>query len=773
MKAKFIYPILFLMIAYAFASNAQTAANWKLVGPIQFPTNKSGQVNGMGRVSQIVFHPTDPNKMYATGASGGLFISTDGADTWLPTGTDKFPHTAFSSICIDFTNDQIIYLGTGDANYYSKNTLGVFKSTDGGATWISANTGIGSRLTLDILMQSSNHKVLVAATNDGIWKSMDAGTTWTEKETGGDFRMMKVNPVNPNLLFAVTSTTFFRSTDFGDTWSAVTLPATNIRGGRIGVSKADSQVVYVTFLGDFTSGFSTPVYKSTDAGLTFKTVKPANSYNLNGYNETSKGQGGYNYGMTVDPLDANNVWVCGHCVFNSRDGGITWNRMTSWARQMHTDMHQIVYSPHNDTLLFNANDGGVWRNKDGGKGVLWMPKSNGLACTECYHATQSNLIKDRMVAGTQDNGEVYYDVNSWYTSVGGDVSAILGSDYQTYNMCYYPGQGKRKIPLAATSQSLAFPFTSGNETIMEFTPLSNKIAFVAENDIYRTDNLAANPLTWIKISAINELIVALAISPADANRVYAVTTSGKIFRSDNALNASPSFTNVSSAPSATNIKASIVAMKSSPNVVYLSCGSQVYRSSDKGVTWTTISTGLPPINFIKMYHDIYSTDESVYIANGAGAVYYKNKNLTSWFNYSNGLPSCASIKEFMIYNLGDYTSSVLKVAYYGRGVWETPLISNVVTGVEKNANDDLFALSLFPNPSKDLLNVSFALPQTANSELIIYDLLGKVATEGIDPQLLSKGTYRYQLNVSSLPAGVYVCKLRVNGAIQSKLFIKE
>jgi hypothetical protein len=106
-------------------SYGQINANWKLTGPVNFPTNKSGQVNGMGRVSQIVFHPTDPNKMYAASASGGLYISSDGAKTWQVTGTDKLPAMSCASVCVDHTNDKIIYLGSGDANYYG-NAFGIW-----------------------------------------------------------------------------------------------------------------------------------------------------------------------------------------------------------------------------------------------------------------------------------------------------------------------------------------------------------------------------------------------------------------------------------------------------------------------------------------------------------------------------------------------------------------------------------------------------------------------------------------------------------------------
>jgi photosystem II stability/assembly factor-like uncharacterized protein len=760
--------VLFILNS-CFATYAQITANWKLTGPVKFPTNKSGQVNGMGRVSQIVFHSTDPNKMYAASASGGLYISIDAAKTWQVTGTDGLPDMSCASVCVDHTNDKIIYLGSGDANYYGT-SFGIWKSTDGGATWNQSNTGIGNRLAVDIWMDPANNKVLIAATNDGIWKSTDAGVNWTVKKSGGDFKSMKVKPNDTKIMYAVTSSALFRSADMGETWTAITLPATNSGGGRLGVSKANANVVYVTFVGNYASKLSTPVYKSTDAGLTFKTLKPANAYNMNGYNENDDGQGSYNYGMTVDPLDANNVWICGHCIFNSRDGGVTWKRLTSWAIEMHTDMHELDYSPHDAKKLFDANDGGVWINNDAGAGVKWIPMSDGLACTENYHAGQSPIKKDRMGAGTQDNGEIYYDAGNWYTNRGGDWGPNTTFDYQNTEMIYYINDGNRRVGLTGGSQGLSFPFTGSNSTLMEFTPLKKNTAFITANDIWRTDNLSTNPPTWTKISSFNELVKAIAISPADANVVYAVTTTGKVFRSDNALATTPSFTNVSAAPAATSSKASLAVMKSAPGVVYISCGSKVYRSADKGVTWTNVSTGLPATNFIKIHHDIYSNNESIYIANGAAGVYYKNKNLTSWVNYSKGLPTIASVNDFLLFNDGNYANSVLRVSYYGRGVWETPLY-NPTTAINEITSKN--ELTIFPNPSKEIVNVSFQLSESTTGKLMIYDLLGKAVKTILTTQQLNAGEHTYAVDISSLNAGAYICKMNVNGTILSGLFVKE
>jgi photosystem II stability/assembly factor-like uncharacterized protein len=759
----FTYALLLLLNGFFFQAAAQTiSANWNLTGPVKFPTNKSGQVNGMGRVSQIVFHPSDPLKIYAASASGGLYISTDGAKSWTVTGTDKLPDMSCASVCIDHTNDQILYLGSGDANYYGV-SYGVWKSVDGGKTWKQSNSGIGTRMALRLLMDPKNNKVLIAATNDGIWKSTDAGATWTVKKSGGDFKDMEFKPGSNRMIYAVTSTEFFYSKDIGETWTSTTMPATNSKGGRLGLSKADTNVVYVTFVGDFAGGKSTPVYRSTNSGTSFTTVKPANTYNLNGYDETQSGQGNYNYTMTVDPLDANNVWIAGHCVFNSKDGGVTWKRLTSWAIQMHTDIHQLIYSPFDSKNFFCSNDGGVWKNNDAGAGIKWIPLSDGLSCTENYHAGQSPIMKERMGAGTQDNGEIYYDAGSWYTNRGGDFGATSTFDYLSADNIYYPSKGTKRIGMTGGEKSLAFPCTAKKTTLLKFTPLKKNTAFLADSNVWRADNMATAPPTWTKISAFNETVKAMCISPNDANIVYVVATSGNVYRSDNALSAAASFAKIGTAPSSVSSKASLTGVKSASEIVYLSCNSKAYRSTDKGVTWKDISTGLPATNFIEMHSDIYSNNESVYIANGASAVYYKNNTMGFWTNYSQGLPSICNITDFMIFNDGNYTNSVLRVAYYGRGVWQTPLY-NPITNID---DQDVTALNfeIYPNPSNTGM---FTIASKGYTHVEIYNVIGEQIVESV---LINETT---KIDLSKQAKGVYLIQgISDNGTGISKKIIIE
>lgn len=660
---KIKFNLLICLSLLAFTGNAQITANWKSTGPIQFPINVSGQINGIGRITQVKFHPSDSLEIYATSASGGLWISKNGGNNWKGTGTDNLPSANCASVCIDFTNDSILYLGTGDPNYYNAG-IGIWKSTDGGQSWNVSNTGIGNRLAVELLMNPTNHNELIAATNDGIWKSYNAGQNWTVKKSGGAFKDMKFKAsYQSDTLFAVTSSQYYRSTDMGETWFQITngvnVPGGNGQGMRLAVSESNPDIVYIGMIAD-----GGTILKSTDGGNTFSTAYHNPAQMLVGYDANTPGQGNYDFGMTADPLNADNVFVVAHCVWRSNDAGVTWAKLTDWAVDCHTDMHQISYNPYNHSNLLNANDGGIFVSHDDGD--TWDPLSDGLETTECYHAAQSNLVTNIVSIGTQDNGELFYD-NQWKTNRGGDWTEKMAFDYQQFNRVYYFSGNRRAVN--GNDQSWNSPFT-GDANALLFSPLNTSLAFTATQGVYRTLNLNAGTPTWTSIGSFSGAVQTMAVSPVNANDLYVVSNNLQIHHSSNALAASPVFTTIT-APSSTANAASIAVLKSNPNVIYISCGSKVYRSTNQGANWTNISFNLPAVNIRKIYLDDYSPLEAIYVCSSIG-VYFKNDTMSYWANYSQGLPSIADIQDFMLTNNGTVNSK-LRVAYYGRGVWESDL----------------------------------------------------------------------------------------------------
>ncbi len=662
--------LLLLPVVFYFNAGAQVGS-WTNTGPILFPVNVSGQVNGMGRVSQLKFHPTDPLKMYAVSASGGLFISTDNAMTWTPTpGTEAMPITSCSSVCIDYTNDNIIYLSTGDANYYGDD-YGIWKSTDGGATFAPANTGIGNRMAVEIIMDPTNNNNLVAATDNGIWRTTNAGLSWTQTLVGGDFRSMKQRPGSNTTLYAATGTDFYRSNNMGSTWthitSGVVVPSGN-QGIRIAVSAADTNVVYLAT----TDGYG-EILKSTNGGTSFSNIYTSTTQCLVCYDSTitSGSQGDYNFGLTANPANANELLLVSHCVWRSIDGGLTWSWRSQWWNQCHTDMHTIDFNPYDLTQRFNANDGGLWLTTDT-LATTWTTRSNGLAATEIYHAAQSPVVRQLISIGTQDNGELYFD-GIWKTNRGGDWGPRCGIDYLGSGAVYYDNGNRRNLLPLGGDQPYNIPGTVGSTFAIEFLPSLTNVAFIGMDSLWRSDDINTGSPSWTLIHPTNESIRGIASCRADNNILYAVTDNGHIYRSDNAMAVAPTFVMLST-PAATNVAASVATNKYNSNIVYLSCNNTIYRSVNKGLSWSNITFALPGLNILKVIADEYSTNERLFVCEG-NYVYYKDNTTSSWTNTA-GLPGTPRFHDMMIYN--DSTSgSILRVSTYGRGVWECDIMNNL------------------------------------------------------------------------------------------------
>ena len=676
-----------LLAAVAFAIlgantvNAQTAS-WTAYKPDFFPTNASGQIHGISRVSQLKFHPSNSQKMYAVSARGGLFISTNGGSNWsVAPGCDNLPlGTRFASVCIDHTNDQVIYLGGGDHNYYSSGS-GVFKSTNGGTTFSSI--GLGGKIIVDLIMDPNNNQILVAATNTGVYKTLDGGTTWSLKTASLALDDMKAKASNGSRVLFVTTrgAEIYRSLDFGDTWSQITsgiyIPTGYTVGGgtRVAVTPADSNIVYF-----YMNAKGGTLFKSTDGGTNFTNVKDNLSPYLTGYtnNSADAGQGDYNTGLGVDGVNSNIVYFVAHVVWKSTDGGVTWTQLTNWYQKVHTDMHQTINSPYNNSQLWNVNDGGVWLSTDGGNN--WVQKSDGIYGIEIYHGGCSPTRRDMVSIGTQDNGELYANSTGWFTNRGGDWQSNCVFDYRANSsMVYYylPDWGTVQLPqrrlVTGSATTYGLPSSVTDFSDIAYHRSNPDLGFVGDTVVWRTTNLTATTPTWTNIFNTNVKIMGMHVNFADANRLYVVTNNGFIHISNNALSATPTFTSVA-LPSATGTKGRITSIKSNPNVLYVTANTEVYRSADNGLTWSSVRYNLPSYNHAEIIADeFFSTNELVFVATG-GSVYYKTGSATSWTSYSTGLPSRTTIVNMSIYN-DSTANTLLRVFTYGRGVWETPISS--------------------------------------------------------------------------------------------------
>lgn len=667
--------------------------NWEEIGPITQPQNGTGQPNGNGRLNAICFHPTNPDKFWVGAPAGGLWATVDGGATWT-SNTDNLSSLGISAILINPNDTNVMYMGTGDRDAGDAPGRGVYKSTDGGNTWVQSNTGMGNREVGHMIMHPSNSSYILAATSGGIYRTQNAGATWTLESSSQFFKDIKFNPDNPNIVYATETSGqagFYRSANAGNTWTLITsgLPATSQRYS-IGVSEADPNVVYlVRSIGSAYGG----LYKSTNAGVSFTTQ--STTPNILSWGEFPPqtgggGQGWYDLAIEVDPNDANIVYVGGVNIFKSTNSGVNWDCVAHWvgsatAAAVHADHHWFAYNPV-DGRLYSANDGGLHYTTNGGN--TWTELSSGLGIAQIYKIGMSKTTYAKVLNGYQDNGTALWDGNIFRTERGGDgMESVI--DHTNDNIMYasvYYGNIARSTNNGNSFGGFAANGTNGiTEQGAWVTPyiLDNEnsdIMFIGYKNVWRTTTATQGNVTFTAIS--NSLAGSngwnmrqLRQSKVNGNRLFAIRSDNRFFRSDNALAASPTWLDLTSSLPASGALRDVETDPHNNNTIWISRGNDIWKSTNSGSTWSNISANLPDLSFNTIIADPNSYG-GLYVAATSG-IYYTDDSLANWVTYADSFPDNVPTRELDIYHAsGNWENSKIRAATYGRGLWESELYSN-------------------------------------------------------------------------------------------------
>jgi PKD repeat protein/photosystem II stability/assembly factor-like uncharacterized protein len=657
------------------SGSTKSNADWTNLGPIYIP---SKGYEGLGRVNAIAFHPTDPNILYIGAPAGGCWKFNASTGEWMST-TDVLPTLGVSSIVVNWNNPDIILIGTGDRDAGDAAGMGVFKSMDGGLTWAQSNTGMGNTTVGRMIQHPTNHELIYAATGSGIYKSTNTGANWSQIKTGG-FKEIVFKPGDPTVLYAGGGGNFFRSQDAGATWQQITNGMPGGSRSVIAVTPHDPNYVYCLLSnGDSYKG----IYRSTDGGTSFTVMSTTPNIMSWGCNGGSGGQAWYDLDVAVDPTNKNTVYAGGVNCFKSVDGGATWQISSHWwgdcgVPAVHADLHVLEYNPLNNRL-YAGNDGGIYYTANGG--TSWPEITDGLPISQVYKIGQSKTVKNKVVNGYQDNGtSTYLGNNVWQTTNGGD-GMECAVDHQfpayTYSTIYYgdiyrhnnngngyqvAGEGNHGL---TESGGWITPFClhEGNSDIM----------FGGYKNIWRASGVrTTNNFIWKKITTdTGDNISVVEHSPANYDIFY-YARAGQLYRSDNVMSDSPQWTTLTTYLPGSGSVFDIEAHPFDENVVFVTRGSKVLRSDNKGFNWTDITGSLPAINMNTLAFYVQSID-GIYVGSDAG-VYYRDASLTDWVNFSTGLPVDASVNEIEIFhNPAVPAEDVIRAGTYGRGLWSSPM----------------------------------------------------------------------------------------------------
>ncbi|MCF8244873.1 MAG: hypothetical protein K9J37_09110 [Saprospiraceae bacterium] len=661
-------------------SQFSAAANWTELGPQVRP---SGFDSGVGRVNMVRFDPTNTDIMYLGAPDGGLWKSTDAGGTWA-TNTDFLPVIGVADLAIDPANTDIMYLATGDVEA-DRRSIGVMKSTDGGATWNATSlvwTAVDNWKISKLLMHPTNPLKMLVSTNDGIFVTEDGWDTWDQTLAGPSLKDMEFNPADPNIIYAA-GTELFRSTDGGGTWNAVTsgLPdAGDVSRIALAVTPTDAAYVYAVIGDGSNSGFL-GLYLSTDSGASF--TEQSTSPNILGYAVDGSDDGGqshYDLAIAVSPSDPNIVTVGGINQWQSTDGGVNWGMISHWIGDggfpyLHADVHEISYMPGSATTMYSCCDGGIYKSID--NGATWSDISSNLGISQQTALAISATTSPLLVAGLQDIGTILFKAGEWSVIGGGDGEDCLFDRTNDDRIIISNVYGDHYVSTdGGATFSPVDGLLEGNSTewkcpIRQDPVDANTIYAGGRAALYRSTDFTD---TWTELGTpfggIN--IFEFSIAQSDNNIIYAVHAGGAAVSTD----AGNTWTDITGdlpvgAVSLTNLTVS----DTDPNKVWVTFsgyteGEKVYGTTDGGGTWTNLSAGLPNLPINAIVYQNGSANDGVYVGGDIG-VYYKNNTLPEWAPYFTDLPNVA-VRDLRIF----YPTNKLRAATYGRGAWESDLYTS-------------------------------------------------------------------------------------------------
>jgi len=657
--------------------------DWKLLGPVNTPTEMQNST-GLGRINCIEFHPNTPDDIWIGSAGGGIWHSTNKGQNWVQSYPDnKFMTLGINDISISYSNPNVIYASTGDADGagaagYSTYSIGVIKSTDKGLTWDITglkNDMSNSNKIAAVKVSQTDENVVLAGTKNGLYKTTDGGTSWIMKLAGDEIYDIVVHPTNPNVVYAASFynawtqsiTKIYKSTNFGDTWTKV-LTNTSCSRTKLAVSSDNPDGVYAV-VASYDQGFNSFWY-SSDAGNNWEKMSDrASTTNILGWQidgSDNSGQGWYDLALAVNPTEMDKIYTGGVNIWYSNDVGTSFNIATHFrgANQLpyvHADVHDMKFTK-DGSRLYVACDGGLYYTNDEHN---WIDITNGLPITQFYRLCSDNKNPTRIVAGAQDNSTIKKNGDTWEIVYGGDGTDCWidpnNADYWYYS--YVNGEFHRSINAGVNNSLMITPSQFTNEEGSWISPMCIDLAatnrlYVGYRQIYRSENYGKSG-SWIPVSAFSNSDPMKVLTVY--NRfIYAANYSTLYYSYDDGIHwTTKSMYGVSSiAIDPKNNKHCWITQGG------FSDGSKVFEFNDG--TITNVSGNLPniPVNCIAYQNN---SPNRLFIGTDIG-VYYSDYNSGFWQRYGTGLPNTI-VTDLEL--LSDH--NLIRITSYGRGLWEAPL----------------------------------------------------------------------------------------------------
>src|SRR5579863_9458233 len=715
-----------------YPSSLLAGLQWRDVGPMRG-----------GRTFAVAGHANQPDTFYMGSAGGGVWKTENAGHTWHPISDEGIPIGSIGAIAVAPSNPNIVYVGTGEPDIRSQHSygIGMFKSTDAGKTW--THIGLeGTRQIGRVVVDPVNpNRVYVAALGNvyaanperGLYRSTDGGATWkkilfkaNDPNNVGAIEVA-IDLKNPSVLYASLWGTrrppwsvyapsnmpgggLYKSTDGGDSWTQLTggLPNDNFVG-KIGIAISPSNPKRLWAVVDDLGVGNTParggggragaqntgggVYISDDAGANWKLVNSE---------QRLWGRGWYFEAVSVDPANPDRAYVMNTGTFMTTDAGKTFVPIK--AAPGGDDYHQLWINPKDGNRMVLSSDQGTVVSVDGAKS--WSTWYN-QPTAQIYHVVADNRFPYWLYGAQQDSGAV--GVRTWSpvgiltfrdwepTCLAGESNTVV-PDPKDGRLLYGNGDQRcnQELNVAAPAGGKLPPPDPADPdrrtwTLPQVFSPADEALYYSNQFVFRSRDRGK---TWVKISPdlarlhpdvpgtldattakdidqpMNDrfgVVYTISPSPMDGRTVWVGTDDGLIYvtRDDGAH-----WSNVTAPPMTAWSKVSQVeAGHFDVETAYASVDRHrladdhpyIYRTHDGGKTWTNVVNGIPDGAFVNSVKEDPKQKGLLY-AGTELRVYVSFNDGDQWQPLQLNMP-VTSVRDLIVH--GDD----LAIATHGRGFW--------------------------------------------------------------------------------------------------------
>jgi photosystem II stability/assembly factor-like uncharacterized protein len=681
------------------------ALRWRPIGPFRG-----------GRTKAITGVPGDQNVFYMAPVNGGVWKTTDFGRTWIPIFDDQ-PTGSVGAIAVAPSNPNVIYVGSGEGLARPDLSVGdgIYKSIDAGKTWTHLGLRDGQQIPYIIVDPRNPNRLFVAVLGHpygpneerGVYRSTDGGATFQKvlsKDENTGASDLEFDPKNPDIVYAClweqrqgpwengawagTSGGIFKSTDGGGTWRQLTrgLPAEGIVQADIAVAPSDGNRLYATVANPQT----VRIYRSDDAGENWTVITTDNR-------PAGRIGGGDLPVPAVDPKNPDTVIIASTVSYRSTDGGRTWVALRGAPGG--DDYQRPWISPVNSNIIALASDQGAIVSVNGGE--TWSSWYN-QPTSQMYHVNADNGFPYRVCGGQQESGSACVasrgndgmitsrewhpvGVEEYGYAVPDPLNAdiIYGGKVTRYNR--KTGQVQNIAPTPVRPAD----FRTLRTAPVAFSTVDPHVMYFASNTLWKT---ATGGRSWTQISkdltratweapatigkyrgadtakpTRRGVIYTVAPSPLALNRIWIGTDDGLIQMT---ADGGATWHDVTPPELKPFMKVSIVdAGHFDAQTAYAAINTlrlddmrpHIYRTHDGGTTWTAITNGIPdgaPVDVVR--ED--PKRQGLLFAGTEREVYVSFDDGEHWQSLRLNMPA-TSIRDVIV--KGDD----LVAGTHGRGIW--------------------------------------------------------------------------------------------------------